>query len=670
MPIELAYLRGRTGRKSNLFTKQRLQALTMSNFSFIACDSIDVIAGYMHGMTQPSLSARLLLSNSQKTTGINRQLARLLEPYIPPEHLSEIEEKQESDSNTLAETIGNAVGGLQESAGIPVLNSAKVISCTQDGSKAVGSPEVVVTVLFPSLVPLAAKLVLEWLLSVVNNLRPEQSELSAKQSKKLDQLFQRLNILAPGGSNNIRFIRAADTLGIPVIALPGGVFQYGWGKRGRWFNSSITDETPFIAVKYAKNKLLTTSTLKSAGIPVPEGNRVKSMTEAASLADRIGFPVVVKPADLDQGKGVHADLRTENEVYAAFKQASKLSTSIMLERHHKGHAFRITLFRGESVAIVKRLPAGVTGDGIATVNELIEKTNTDPRRSSSRFSIMKPITVDEEARLLLQQDGLRLDSVPQKGQFVALKKAANVSTGGDAILLEKDDIHPSYLSLVKRAAALLRLDIAAVDFITDDIEKSWQESDAVIIEVNAQPQMGTILTHLHGQLLGSYVKRRGRIPSMLVLGADRGDVVKEVREYNGRDLSGLGCVSKDGIFIGRERIGDGGKNSIAEARTLLINPSVAGLLLAGELEAIAANGHALPFIEKIVISSWPDEWEKTPKEMELLSSQLDGEIWLVKDHPLESSALQMFSRENVRVFESRDSMIEASVEILSEECND
>ena len=670
MPVELAYLQGRTGRKSNLFTKQCLQALTMSNFPLIACDSVEVIAGYMHGLTQPSLSARLRISNSQKFAGINRQLVQLLGPYVPPEHLSEIDDGQGGDCNALAGMIGDAVGGLQESAGIPVLNSTKIISGSQNGEKVAGSTELIITMLFPSLIPLAAKLVLEWLLSVLNNMGPEQRELSTKQGKKLDQLFQRLKTLAPGGSNNIRFIRAADTLGIPVVALPGGVFQYGWGIRGRWFNSSITDETPFIAVKYAKSKLLTASVLASAGIPVPEGKRVKNMTEAASLAGRIGFPVVVKPADLDQGKGVYADLRTENEVYAAFKQAGKLSTNIMLERHHKGHAFRITLFRGESVVIVKRQPAGVTGNGVATVEQLIEKTNTDPRRSSSRFSIMKPIAVDEEARLLLQQEGLRLDSVPQEGRFVALKKAANVSTGGDVIILEKDDIHPSYLSLVKRAAALLRLDIAAVDFITDDIEKSWQESDAVIIEVNAQPQMGTILTHLHGQLLSSYVPKKGRIPSMLVLGADREDVIRRIRENSGHDLSGLGSVSTDGIFIGRERIGDGGKDSISEARMLIINPSVSGLLLAGELEAIESDGLALPFIKKIVFGSWPDEWEKTPKQMELLSSQHDCEIWFVRNHPLQSYSRQLFVRDKVRVFESLDSMIEASIQVLSEENND
>ena len=642
----------------------------MSSSPTIEYGPVDIMPGYTLGMAQPSLAAQIRLGAVADDTESIRHFFRLLEPHLPPEHLAEIDAAKAGGRIGFAKAIGAAVAGLQESAGIPVLGSVQVKElslCVDEKSEKQAD---LFQVVFPSLEPRAAKLVLEWLLQVLNKLDPEQQELSVKQQKTLGQLLQRLRSVAPGGTNNIRFIKAAHALGIPILSLPGGVFQYGWGARGRWFNSSITDETPSIGVGHAKNKLLTAATLSIGGLPVPVGRRVKSMTDAVSLARKVGYPVVVKPADRDQGAGVHADLRNDNEVYAAFKQASKLSANIMLERHLEGTAFRITLFRGEPLAIVQRLPAGVTGDGASTVEALIEQTNADPRRSSSRFSIMKPIVIDDEARFLLKRAGLSLNSIPPVGQFIALRKAANVSTGGDAIVLDTHEVDPSYLSLVKRAAALLRLDIAAVDFITQDIRRPWHEADAAIIEVNAQPQMGTILTHLHRHLLSSYVHGDGSVPSMLVMGADREELIRQVRESTMHKLAGLGSVAADGVFIGKDRVGDGGKEPLSEARILLIDPSVTALLLAGELNTIANQGLPLQFIHNIVLSDWPDEWGKEPQALDLLRYHLHGKVWFVKNHPLQAHAERLFGHDRTRMFESRNSMLDAIGLVLNEESHE
>ena len=631
---------------------------------------VDIIPGYTLGMAQPSLTAQIRLGAVADDTESIQHLFRLLEPHLPPEHLAEINAVKAGGRIGFAKAIGTAVAGLQEVAGMPVLGSVLVEKPLPGVEEKSGEQAGLFQMFFPSFEPDATKLALEWLLQVLNKLSPEQQELSVKQQKTLDQLLQRLRSAAPGGTNNIRFIRAAHTLGIPILPLPGGLFQYGWGTRGRWFNSSITDETPAIGVGQAKNKLLTAETLSIGGLPVPAGRRVKNMTDAASLARQLGYPVVVKPADRDQGKGVYADLRNDNEVYAAFKQASKLSANIMLERHLKGTAFRITLFREKPLVIVQRLPAGVTGDGASTVEALIEQTNADPRRSSSRFSIMKPIVIDDEARFLLKRAGLSLNSIPQVGQFIALRRAANVSTGGDVIVLDTHEVDPSYLNLVKRAAALLRLDIAAVDFITQDIRKPWYETGAAIIEVNAQPQMGTILTHLHRQLLSSYVQGDGSIPSMLVLGSDQADLMRGVRESAEHTLIGLGSVTADGVFIGHDRIGDGGKGILSGVRALLIDPSVHALLLAGDLNTITSQGLPLPFIHHLVLGSWPDEWENESQALDQLRYHLRGMVWLVNGHPVQAHVERLFGQDKMRVFESCNSMITAIGQVLNEKIHD
>ena len=166
-----------------------------------------------------------------------------------------------------------------------------------------------------------------------------------------------------------------------------------------------------------------------AALPVPPGQIAADEMAAVAIGDRLGYPVVVKPADLDQGVGVAAGLRTAEEVRAAFHQAVQHSRNVLVEKHIPGTAFRILVLRGESVSVVQRLPAGVAGDGNSTVETLVAETNKDPRRSLNHFSNMKPIVIDDEAIAILAELGMNLASVPDAGQFVALKRAANVPPG-------------------------------------------------------------------------------------------------------------------------------------------------------------------------------------------------------------------------------------------------
>ena len=630
----------------------------------IKSKAVKIISGYVEGMRQPSLAAQLQLLLDTDESFIIQRLLKWLGPYLSSRHFDELKANTGSNKSDAIKAIATVVAGLLTSAGIPVLESLR-ISDSRETSKS-KKKNSVFQVFFPSYEPRATLLTLEWVLKILNNPDSRQKHLTPSLQSELDQLLQRLQAVAPRGTNNIRFIHAAHALGIPVLPLPGGVFQYGWGSNGRWFKSSISDETTAIGAGQAKNKLVTNATLKLGGLPVPHGLLVKNAAEAVSIAKQIGYPVVVKPADLDQGAGVYADLRTPHEVHDAFEHAGKLSSNIMLEKYLKGTEFRITLVRGEPVAIVKRLPAGVTGDGDLTINSLVEKTNKDPRRSARQFSIMKPIVIDNEARILLEREGLNLDSVPKNGEFIALRRSANVSTGGDTVVLNRDEIDSSYIDLAKRAIELLRLDIAAVDFIARNIATPWQETDTAIIEVNAQPQMGTILTHLHGQILKSYVHGDGTIPSILVFGTETGDLMSDVRKRLRHNTSGLGSVSSEGVFIGENQIGRIGQSLLAATRSLLINPTVTSLLLAIDPDSLMGEGMPLPFCHHLVISTWPEKRTVSAQVLSLFGKHLLGKVWIENNHPLLTQIQQVLGTEKMRVFESRALMLNAIDKTLSE----
>ena len=106
--------------------------------------------------------------------------------------------------------------------------------------------------------------------------------------------------------------------------------QLGWGVHQQRIQATITSNTRHIAVEVAQDKELTASLLERAGLPVPRHDRARSADEAVTIAERIGYPVVVKPMDLSHGRGVALDLRTAAQVRDAFDKAYAMSSMVLV----------------------------------------------------------------------------------------------------------------------------------------------------------------------------------------------------------------------------------------------------------------------------------------------------------------------------------------------------
>ena len=127
----------------------------------------------------------------------------------------------------------------------------------------------------------------------------------------------------------------------------------------------MTSETSSIAVDVASDKDLTTKLLGAAGLPVPKQDSVRTADQAVRVAERIGYPVVVKPLDGNHGRGVCLDLRDEAAVREAFPIAEEQSRRgwVIVESFVTGKDYRCLIIDGRMVAIAERVPAHVVGDG-------------------------------------------------------------------------------------------------------------------------------------------------------------------------------------------------------------------------------------------------------------------------------------------------------------------
>lgn len=385
------------------------------------------------------------------------------------------------------------------------------------------------------------------------------------------------------GFNTSGLLRAADELGIPWSRVVNNVFQFGWGQRARWLDSTFTDETSRIGAALARNKLDTASILRRAGLPVSEHYLARDAEHAVALAERLGFPVVVKPATLDAGAGVAAGLRSADAVRKAFLAARELCPMVMVEKHFEGKDYRLQVCRGAVFQAVNRVPGGVMGDGATDIRRLLEMLNSDPQRGDpGSGTLLKRIHCDDEALEVLAEQGLSLQSVPEEGRFVRLRRTANLSTGGMPVSV-LDKAHPDNLQLAVRAARALRLDVAGVDLLIDDIAVSWRVSGAVICEVNAQPQ---VAPRTAVELLARLVEGDGRIPVLMLIG-DSASLPGLTALADGwaERIAGLGIAAPGRLRCDGELL-DAPLDPLATVERLLLDTTVCGVVVLLDAAAI------------------------------------------------------------------------------------
>jgi cyanophycin synthetase len=291
----------------------------------------------------------------------------------------------------------------------------------------------------------------------------------------------------PGPTTTV-LIAEARRRGIPVRRAPGEhVVQLGLGRNLRRLDATMTDRTSVIATDITSDKDRTKRLLDRIGLAVPRGDVAHTVEEALEIAAHLRFPVLLKPLDANDGRGISGRLDSEDEVRAAWPVALAEHPTVIVERYVGGRDHRVVVVDGRVVAVAERVPAHVVGDGRRTIRALAEEENRNPARDASRPAhTLMPLPLDELTERHLARGGLTLDSVPAAGETVHLRATANISTGGTSID-RTDEIHPRNASLCELAAAAVGLDIAGLDVLTPDISVPFDENGAAIIEVNASP---------------------------------------------------------------------------------------------------------------------------------------------------------------------------------------
>jgi cyanophycin synthetase len=446
----------------------------------------------------------------------------------------------------------------------------------------------------------AAQLAVDALLRLIDAAQ-SPTAAGAKRWDTAEQRERMLKQLRPESLDLITMamVREAVSRGIPWYRLvPRKPFvQFGQGYRQEHIRESATSHTSSTARYLSKDKNATSLLLARIGIPVPRQRLVTSFEQALRAAEEIGYPVVTKPLDRGNGRGVSVGLAHADALRWGFEEACKYGEQVIVEQFVAGEDHRVLVIGGTMVAAAKRIPGHVVGDGNRTIAQLVAAANEDPRRGHEYDKLMVRLEFDAQAKQVLAEAGLKRDSVPARGQVVPLRRTANVSTGGTSVDVT-EIIHPDNRDAAIRASRVLGLNIAGADFLSTDITRSYREIGGGICEVNFSPGLrphwnANPARDVVGPIVDTMFPpgAQCRIPIAALAGASGvTEACRLLAHMLGSTGQRIGVATKLGAEIGGCLAVVGDMANDQGARTLLFDPSVEAAVMECAADDILRHG--------------------------------------------------------------------------------
>ncbi len=404
------------------------------------------------------------------------------------------------------------------------------------------------------------------------------------------------------GPSTASLVEAAEARGIPWLRLnEHSLIQLGHGCYQTRIQATVTGETRHIAVELASDKEETNRILGDLGLPVPRQQLVYSVRRALRAAERIGYPVVVKPFNANHGRGVSINLCDEDAVETAYDKAREHSRGVIVESFITGLDHRLLVVNGKLVAASKRVPGHVIGDGTHNIEWLVDQVNSDPRRGVGHEKVLTRLEFDHQAERLLADQGYDRNTVPGDREVVYLRTTANLSTGGTAIDVT-DIIHPDNREMAIRAVKAIGLDVAGVDYLTSDISEPYHVTGGAICELNAAPGFRMHVAPTEGtprDVAGPVMDMlfppgsQSRIPIAAITGTNGKTTTSRMLAHI-QKMAGhtVGLTSTDGVYIDGQLTVKGDMTGPASANMVLRDPSVDAAVLETARGGLLRSGMA------------------------------------------------------------------------------
>jgi cyanophycin synthetase len=209
------------------------------------------------------------------------------------------------------------------------------------------------------------------------------------------------------GPSTGSLVDEAINRGIPYIRLNRhSLVQLGYGVNQKRIQATVTSTTSNIAVEIACDKEETKNLLEQASIPTPKGRIIYDEEDLQGAIDYIEYPIVLKPVNGNHGRGITTNIKSWEEAVEALALAKKVSRAVICERYITGFDFRLLVINYKLIAAARRTPACVIGDGKSSIQDLVDKVNSDPRRGYGHEKVLTAIKIDDMTLNILKEKSL------------------------------------------------------------------------------------------------------------------------------------------------------------------------------------------------------------------------------------------------------------------------
>ena len=401
--------------------------------------------------------------------------------------------------------------------------------------------------------------------------------------------------------------------GIPFIRLnKQSLVQLGYGIHQKRIRATIASTTGNIAVDIACDKDETKQLLEGAEVPIPRGTVIRTEEGLKEAIDRYGYPLVIKPIDGNHGKGNTTNITTWEVAVKALQAAQHYGRSVIVEKFITGFDFRALVINYKFICAALRTPASVVGDGVHTVQWLIDETNKDPRRGFGHEKVLTQITIDDFTWKMLNDKGYTLETIPPKEELVLLKPTANLSTGGTSTDVT-DEVHPANVFMFERIARIIGLDICGIDVMATDLRTPVNENGGAVLEVNAapgfrmhiEPAVGLARNVAEPVVDMLFPKgSAGRIPIIAITGTNGKTTTTRLTAHIAKSAGKkVGYTTSDGVYIQNQLMMKGDCTGPVSSAFVLKDPTVDFAVLECARGGILKSGLAFQNCEVAVVTN-------------------------------------------------------------------
>ncbi|MBN1037492.1 cyanophycin synthetase [Clostridium botulinum] len=429
--------------------------------------------------------------------------------------------------------------------------------------------------------------------------------------ERINSIKEILNSDEIGPSTNA-ICKAAKEYNMPITQLGNsGFYQIGYGKQGKVIEAAISEKTSCVAVDISCDKFLTKQLLANQNIPVALGEKVYNIIDLLKCAEKIEYPVVLKPQYGSKGNGIYLNIKNENELIKSYNNLKNKFKDILIEKYIEGNDYRVCVVDYKVVAVSLRIPPFVIGNGKGTLKELIENINKDPLRGEDHEKPLTKIKIDDQLISYVNKKNLSLSYIPKDNEKVFLRENANISTGGIAIDCT-DNICEENINHCINAAKALGLDICGIDLCVDDISYDIAKSNGVIMEVNAAP--GIRMHHFPSKGIERnvgkaiinmmYGENPKNIPIVSVTGTNgKTTTTRLINHVLSQMGYSVGMTSTEGIYVNNKCIHKGDDSGFNSAKTILLNRDVDIAVLETARGGLIRKGLAYDIADVSVITN-------------------------------------------------------------------